>query len=167
MLYWFAFPLQTTLIIWNYTETINVAIKLSTNVKVTINKTVCVCRAGEGKLRGTLCIPHVCSVSLSPSGADVVFVVKSRTRSLISHLTACPKQMGDSGNWHQRLRLAVAALSLLRCNTSPHPLIPSVKSPTVSNSQKRTPAQPHTAEVSAGQCNINVPMPFGSAPSFY
>lgn len=103
------------------------------------------------KAEGTLCIPHVCSVSLSPPGADVVFVVKSRTRSLISHLTACPKQMGDSGNWHQRLRLAVAALSLLRCNTSPNPLIPSVKSLTMSNSQTRTTAQAHTAEVSAGQ----------------
>lgn len=112
-----------TLIFWNYTETINVAIKLSTNIKVTINKPVCVCVwSWRRKAEGTSCIPHVCSVSLSPSGADVVFVVKSRTRSLISHLTACPKQMGDSGNWHQRPRLAVAALSLSR-DATPLPIL--------------------------------------------
>lgn len=68
-------------------------------------------RKSWGKTEETLCIPHVCSVSLSPSGGDVRFVVESRTRSLIPHLTACPKQMDDSGNWHQRLRYAAAALS--------------------------------------------------------
>lgn len=52
------------------------------------------------------------SLSLSLLREGIVrFVVESRTRSLIPHLTACPKQMDDSGNWHQRLRYAAAALS--------------------------------------------------------
>lgn len=68
-------------------------------------------RKSGGKTEEPLCISHMCSVSLSPSGGDVWFVVESRTGSLIPHLSACPKQMGDSGNWHQRLRHAAAALS--------------------------------------------------------
>lgn len=68
-------------------------------------------RKSWGKTEETLCIPHVCSVSLSPLGGDVRFVVESRSRSLFPHLTACPKQMDDSGNWHQRLRYAAVALS--------------------------------------------------------
>lgn len=61
---------------------------------------------------GSLVYPsRMLRLSLSPSGGDVRFVVESRTRSLIPHLTACPKQMGDSGNWHQRPRQAAVALS--------------------------------------------------------
>lgn len=41
--------------------------------------------------------------------AAVTLLLKSRSLSL--RLTACPKQMGDSGNWHRGLSHAVMALS--------------------------------------------------------
>lgn len=106
-------------LLWNTT---NVVVRLSANIIVTINTwNLCVWswRKSKGWAEGTLCITHMCSISLFPSGRDVVFVVESRTRSLISHLTACPKQMGDSGNWHQRLRHAGVALLLSRDATPP------------------------------------------------
>lgn len=54
------------------------------------------------------------NMALSPSlqKGYTGFVDESRSRSFSPRLTACPKQMGDSGNWHQGLLHAVAALAL-------------------------------------------------------
>lgn len=60
------------------------------------------------------------SLSPSPQGASSQSVDERRSaavtlpiesRSLIPRFTACPKQMGDSGNWHQGLWHAVMTLS--------------------------------------------------------
>lgn len=58
--------------------------------------------------------------SLPPQGGSAWFVDERRStavtlllqsRSLVPRFTACPKQMGDSGNWHRGLQHAVMALS--------------------------------------------------------
>ncbi len=64
--------------------------------------------------------PMIPSLSPSPQEGSAWFVDERRStavtlllqsRSLIPRFTACPKQMGDSGNWHQGLQHAVMALS--------------------------------------------------------
>lgn len=68
----------------------------------------------------SLYFPMIPSLCLSPQGGSPWFVDEKRStavtlllqsRSLIPRFTACPKQMGDSGNWHHGLQHAVMALS--------------------------------------------------------
>lgn len=52
-----------------------------------------------------LCALHEDTIpaSLFPPGGRSWFVYEGRSRSLVPRFTACPEQMGDSGNWHEGL----------------------------------------------------------------
>lgn len=91
--------------------------------------------------------PMIASLSPSPQGGSTWFVDEWRSaavtlllesRSLIPRFTACPKQMGDSGNWHQGLQHAVVALS----PEIPHLYLSSVKVSTNAAKVKPPPPPP-------------------------
>lgn len=59
----------------------------------------------KNKRQKWICITwgnHPC-VPPSPGRELLVCFLRGKSRSLVPRFTACPKQMGDSGNWHEEL----------------------------------------------------------------
>lgn len=60
-----------------------------------------------GSVMVQIYLHYLRTASLPPQrprrGSSRIVFFEGKSRSLVPRFTACPKQMGDSGNWHEEL----------------------------------------------------------------
>lgn len=91
----------------------------------------------------------------------------SESRSPIPRFTACPKQMGDSGNWHQRLQHAVMALSpeILHLYLFPPAVRRSMSAKArLAKTKKKQPSAPPACKVTWSHATFHFQKFHGSLP---
>lgn len=95
--------------------------------------------------------------SLHPPGGRSWFVYEGRSRSLVPRFTACPEQMGDSGNWHEGLLAcwdSALSLSLQRYCISTFPLAGCCWVSTNAKLEKTNPPHSSLSGKRAGQVMV-------------